>query len=150
MKTFGLLFVAAVSFQANADNGNANVKACEMKISKLTAPDATGLYGQCGCSFGRNGDVEDVIFLGDAGDKEAWLNLNGTDTKFVRVADTKNLKSERTYRAGEVFLRAKFWHFQSCAPRKSDSCESENLRARFVLVGNQCSTQIDAVGACGC
>ena len=99
-----------------------------------------------------------MFFAADEGQnqKEAWMNIDGTDVKLTLVSRTDpksrervGSRSTRKYAAQEIILDVTYVATRVCGVNE-ENCESTDYDATFKLSIQGRQRIIKAKGGCGC
>jgi len=116
----------------------------------------------CGCYFRFrhiSPDAEKYIFFSSVeenAEKEAWMNLDGRDTKLELVwkkdgnrRERIGNRSSRKYAAGGIVVNAVYVITAVCR-RNDENCESTDYAATFTVKKGKRTQIVKAIGGCGC
>jgi hypothetical protein len=133
----------------------ATAHAASFADDRLVAPlsDQNAIDG-CSWSASAPSTGDGYVFLAEIGDEPTLMHIDGHDLRLELVNQSGRLKKvgdalERTYRSGDVQVRARFKATWVC-PVGDESCEVTKYLVTFQVSKGARSQTIEATGDVGC
>ncbi len=130
----------------------------QIEISELKDP---SVVDGCSCSVqtlneAKKPDSQKYLFLHEYGN-DAWMNINGKDTKLTRVKSTEDEDVEykvgrrfyEEYSAKGIKVRVDYLTTWICSP-DDEGCEVTKYDITITVTKGDDSKIVKATGVCGC
>lgn len=129
-------------------------------VGKLKNPNLP-VSGGCSCSFYFHKNLTGEMFTSGSANGDAWMNIDGIDTKLNFVSETKPTRTDsrggdrvgsrhwEKYAAGDITVDVLFIATDVCGP-KGLHCEGEGYTAIFKVRKGNRTQVVRATGGCGC
>ncbi len=130
----------------------------QIEVGELKDP---SVVEGCSCSVqtereAKNPDSQKFLFLSDFGN-DAWMNINGKDTKLTRVKSTENDDDDykvgrryyEEYSAKGLTVRVEYLTTWVCPP-DDEACEVAKYDITITVTKGEESKIVKATGVCGC
>lgn len=116
----------------------------------------------CNCSVQTENeaklpDSQKFLFLSELGTDDAWMNIDGKDTKLTRIKSTENEDEDHAigrryyeeYSAKGLKVRIDYLTTWVCPP-DHESCEVTEYEITITVTKGKDSKVVKATGSCGC
>jgi hypothetical protein len=132
----------------------------QVKIGDLKDPDDRVMG--CSCAVQRATEAKDpdsqkFLFLSETGTTEAWMNINGADTKLKLVKTTVNDRSESglgsrfydEYTTAGFRIRLDHKTIWVCPP-EDEECEHAKYETTITVTRGKAAQTLKAIMTCAC